>query len=85
MAETKSLRPVALHDSAEYFPLDYGGSPYQWPDGVTEIMPTNSSWAAFQYHAPGLGGFAFVFVLTQLTVWPAAYYLRKLPVLNKMF
>ena len=30
------------------------------------------------------GGFAFVFVLTQLTVWPAAYYLRKLPVLNKM-
>ena len=61
VAETKSLRPVALHDSAEYFPLDYGGSPYQWPDGVTEIMPTNSSWAAFQYHAPGLGGFAFVF------------------------
>ncbi len=26
----------------------------------------------------------FVFVLAQLTVWPAAYYLRKLPVLNKM-
>ena len=30
------------------------------------------------------GGQTFVFVLTQLTVWPAAYYLRKLPVLNKM-
>ena len=61
MAETKSLRPVALHDQAEYFPLDYGGSPYRWPDGITEIMPTNNTWAAFQYHAPGLGGFAFVF------------------------
>ena len=31
-----------------------------------------------------LGGMAMVLVLTQLTVWPAAYYLRKLPVLNKM-
>ncbi len=30
------------------------------------------------------GGLIMVFVLTQLTVWPAAYYLRKLPVLNKM-
>ena len=30
------------------------------------------------------GGIAMVFVLTQLSVWPAAYYLRKLPVLNKM-
>ena len=30
------------------------------------------------------GGIAMLFVLTQLTVWPAAYYLRKLPVLNKM-
>ena len=30
------------------------------------------------------GGQTFVFVLTQLTVWPIAYYLRKLPVLNKM-
>ena len=30
------------------------------------------------------GGIITVFVLAQLTVWPAAYYLRKLPVLNKM-
>ena len=30
------------------------------------------------------GGLIMVFVLTQLMVWPAAYYLRKLPVLNRV-
>ena len=53
VAETKSLRPVALHDQAEYYPLTYGGSPYRWPDGITEIMPTNSTWAAFE-----IGGYS---------------------------
>ena len=31
------------------------------------------------------GGWVFVFVLTQLILWPLCFYLRKLPVLNKMF
>jgi hypothetical protein len=31
------------------------------------------------------GGWIFVFVLTQLVVWPLAHYFRKLPVMNKMF
>ena len=31
------------------------------------------------------GGFFFVLVLTQLIVWPLSFYLRKLPVMNKMF
>jgi len=30
------------------------------------------------------GGWVFVFVLTQALVWPMGYYMRKLPVLNKM-
>jgi hypothetical protein len=30
-------------------------------------------------------GWVFVFVLTQLVVWPLAHYFRKLPVMNKMF
>ena len=30
-------------------------------------------------------GFIFVFVVTELIVWPLAHYFRKLPVLNKMF
>ena len=30
------------------------------------------------------GGFFFVFVLTQVFVWPLAHYFRKLPVLNQM-
>ena len=79
VAETKSLRPVALHDQAEYYPLDYGGSPYRWPDGITEIMPTNNTWAAFQYHAPGLGGFAFVF---RREASPEAAYVLRLRALS---
>merc|ERR1712193_327390 len=31
------------------------------------------------------GGWAFVLVLTQCVVWPLAHFMRKLPVLNKMF
>jgi len=31
------------------------------------------------------GGFFFVLVLTQLILWPLSFYLRKLPVMNKMF
>ena len=31
------------------------------------------------------GGWVFVLVLTQLILWPLCFYLRKLPVLNKMF
>jgi len=31
------------------------------------------------------GGWVFVFVLTQLVVWPLAHYFRKLPLMNKMF
>ena len=30
------------------------------------------------------GGWVFVFVVTQALVWPMGYYMRKLPVLNKM-
>ena len=29
-------------------------------------------------------GWAFVFVMTQVLVWPLAHYFRKLPVLNKI-
>jgi len=43
-------------------------------DGEPEALSGGMLW----------GGQTFVFVLTQLTVWPAAYYLRKLPILNKM-
>ena len=31
------------------------------------------------------GGFFFVLVLTQLILWPLSFYLRKLPVMNKVF
>lgn len=61
VAETKSLRQIALHDDAEYYPLHYGRRGKTWPDGTVEIVPTNDSWAAYQYHVPSLGGFAMVF------------------------
>ena len=31
------------------------------------------------------GGFFFVLVLTQLILWPLSFYLRKRPVMNKVF
>ena len=42
-------------------------------------MPTNNTWAAFQYHAPGLGGFAFVF---RREASPEAEYVLRLRALS---
>jgi len=44
-------------------------------DGDYKFLPDAYLW----------GGWIFVFVLTQLVVWPLAHYFRKLPVMNKMF
>eukprot|EP01043_Picozoa_sp_COSAG02_P070810 COSAG02_NODE_12689_length_1509_cov_1.573759_2_plen_115_part_00 len=49
------------NDDAEYYTLNYGGRPKRWPDGTIEIVPTNDTWAAYQYHVASLGGFATVF------------------------
>merc|ERR1711977_775084 len=46
------------------------------PDGQPNFSPPEAYvW----------GGWAFVLVLTQCVVWPLAHFMRKLPVLNKMF
>merc|ERR1711977_289144 len=44
-------------------------------NGEPALLPNGYIW----------GGWVFVFVLTQLVVWPLAHYFRKLPVMNKMF
>ena len=44
-------------------------------NGEPALLPDSYLW----------GGWIFVFVLTQLVVWPLAHYFRKLPVMNKMF
>merc|ERR1712241_268747 len=44
-------------------------------DGQPTYLPDGYVW----------GGWAFVLVLTQCTVWPLAHFMRKLPILNKMF
>jgi hypothetical protein len=43
-------------------------------NGDLAVLPDSYLW----------GGWIFVFVLTQLVVWPLAHYFRKLPVMNKM-
>ena len=43
------------------------------------------NWEPYSTGGVIWGGFFFVLVLTQLTLWPSCFYLRKLPVLNKMF
>ena len=52
-----------------------------------QITPQYDTGGWTPYGTGGLiwGGFFFVLVLTQLTLWPSCFYLRKLPVLNKMF
>ncbi|QDZ25173.1 putative acyltransferase [Chloropicon primus] len=45
------------------------------PDG--KPAPLSDGWI--------WGGWALVFVLTQLIVWPLGFFARKLPILNKMF
>jgi len=45
------------------------------PDGKPAALSNSWIW----------GGWAIIFVLTQLIVWPLGFYARKLPVLNKMF
>merc|ERR1712003_442276 len=45
------------------------------PDGKPAALSNGWIW----------GGWAIIFVLTQLIVWPLGFYARKLPVLNKMF
>merc|ERR1712193_192704 len=45
------------------------------PDGQPPFLPDGYVW----------GGWMFVLVLTQCVVWPLAHFMRKLPVLNKMF
>ena len=42
--------------------------------GQPDLLPDGYLW----------GGWIFVFVLTQLFVWPLAHYFRKLPIMNKM-
>jgi len=44
-------------------------------DGQPTFLPEAYVW----------GGWVFVLVLTQCVVWPLAHFMRKLPVLNKMF
>jgi hypothetical protein len=44
-------------------------------NGEPALLPDAYIWS----------GWVFVFVLTQLVVWPLAHYFRKLPVMNKMF
>jgi len=44
-------------------------------NGEPALLPNGYIW----------GGWVFVFVLTQLVVWPLAHYFRKLPLMNKMF
>ena len=45
------------------------------PDGQPAFLPDGYVW----------GGWMFVLVLTQCVVWPLAHFMRKLPILNKMF
>ncbi|UPR04381.1 hypothetical protein HOP50_16g77220 [Chloropicon primus] len=45
------------------------------PDGKPTALSNGWIW----------GGWALVFVLTQLIVWPLGFFARKLPILNKMF
>merc|ERR1711977_753741 len=45
------------------------------PDGQPTPLPDGYIW----------GGWVFVLVLTQCVVWPLAHFMRKLPILNKMF
>merc|ERR1712188_135619 len=44
-------------------------------DGQPTYLPDGYVW----------GGWVFVLVLTQCAVWPLAHFMRKLPILNKMF
>ena len=37
VAETKSLRPIVLHREALYFPLEWGGQAFTYPDDTTEV------------------------------------------------
>jgi len=65
--------------------LKAAGTPIIFIDGHNFITTDAEGNGTLLSEGAIWGGFFFVLVLTQLILWPLSFYLRKLPVMNKMF
>jgi len=65
--------------------LKAAGTPIIFINGYNFITTDAEGNGTYLSEGAIWGGFFFVLVLTQLILWPLSFYLRKLPVMNKMF